>query len=35
LQGDFTYRFLLLDIDGVAYVNVTDLELDMEIALKT
>ena len=33
IHGDFTYRFVLIDIDGEAFVNVTDLEFLIEIQM--
>ncbi len=31
IHGDFTYRFVLIDIVGEAFVNVTDLEFFIEV----
>jgi hypothetical protein len=33
IHGDFTYRLLFIDIDGEAYVNVTDLEFIIEVQM--
>ena len=35
MQGDFVVRFFLMDIKGVAYVNVTDLAFDISVGLTT
>lgn len=35
ITGNFTYRFMKMDIEGQAYVNITDLVFDMEVNLTT
>jgi hypothetical protein len=35
LRGDFTYKFVFMDITGVAYVDITDMGFDLETNLTT
>jgi hypothetical protein len=35
ISGNFTYDFMKMEIDGEAYVNITDLIFDMEVNLTT
>jgi hypothetical protein len=35
VQGNFTYDFFLMEIDGTAYVNITDMVFDIEVNLTT
>ncbi len=33
MHGDFSYKFALIDIDGEAFVNVTDLDFQIEVQM--
>jgi hypothetical protein len=35
MEGDFVYKFFMMDITGKAYVNMSDMSFDLEVNLTT